>query len=104
MPSMNGGWQYPFFLIHSRLGGANETIREKTMSESLKKQKCTMSIFCGFLFKLEIVKHVLRTAMKDIIDSAYVNVVFFLICFPKNSKGSHKTKSHFKELFLFFFF
>lgn len=35
--------------------------------------------------------------MEDIIDSAYANVVF-LICFPKNLKGSHKTKSHFKEL------
>lgn len=41
--------------------------------------------------------------MKDIIDSAYVNVFFFfLYAFQKNSKGSHKTKSHFKELFFFF--
>lgn len=45
MPSVNGDWQYPFFLIHSRLGGANETMYEKTMLESLRKQKCMMSVF-----------------------------------------------------------
>jgi hypothetical protein len=36
--------------------------------------------------------------MEDIIDSAYIKCGVFLISFPKNSKGSHKTKSHFKEL------
>lgn len=43
----------------------------------------------------------MSTAREAIIESAYENV-FFLKAFQKNSKGSHKTKSHFKELFFFF--
>lgn len=58
-----------------------------------------MCIFLGFPISIRNSQARVQTAMEDIIDSAYVNVVFFLCAFQKTQKEVIRLKVILRNFF-----